>query len=58
MKEDEDIETMFSKFQVLVSGMQVLDKSYSTKRIMITRFIEVYKSSGDSRLQPFRKLKI
>ena len=31
MKEDEDIEVMLCKFQLLVSGMQVLDKSYSTK---------------------------
>lgn len=30
MKEDEDIETMFSRFQVLVSGLQVLSKSYTT----------------------------
>ena len=30
MKDDEDIETMFSRFQILVSGLQVLNKSYST----------------------------
>ena len=30
MKEDEDIETMFSRFQILVSGLQVLNKSYTT----------------------------
>lgn len=30
MKEDEDIETMFPRFQVLVSGLQVLSKSYTT----------------------------
>lgn len=29
MKEDEDIETMFSRFQVLISGLQVLKKSYT-----------------------------
>lgn len=28
MKEDEDIETMFSRFQILVFGIQVLNKSY------------------------------
>jgi hypothetical protein len=28
MKDGEDIETMFSRFQILVSGLQVLDKSY------------------------------
>jgi len=31
MKEDEDIDTMFSRFHVLVSGRQVLGKSYTTK---------------------------
>lgn len=30
MKEDENIETMFSRFQVLVSRLQVLNKSYTT----------------------------
>ncbi|KAK2375014.1 gag-protease polyprotein [Trifolium repens] len=30
MKDGEDIEAMFSRFQVLVSGLQVLDKSYTT----------------------------
>jgi hypothetical protein len=38
MKEDEDIETMFSRFQTLVSGLQVLKKSYTSsnhvKRIL------------------------
>ncbi|MCH90026.1 serine/threonine protein kinase SRPK1 [Trifolium medium] len=29
MKEDEDIETMFARFQTLVSGLQVLKKSYT-----------------------------
>ncbi|KAK2398040.1 putative mitochondrial protein [Trifolium repens] len=29
MKDGEDIETMFSRFQILVSGLQVLDKSYT-----------------------------
>jgi hypothetical protein len=29
MKDDEDIETMFSRFQTLVSGLQVLKKSYT-----------------------------
>lgn len=29
MKEDEDIETMFSMFQTLVSGLQILKKSYT-----------------------------
>jgi hypothetical protein len=28
MKEDEDIEIMYSRFQTLVSGLQVLNKSY------------------------------
>jgi hypothetical protein len=28
MKDDEDIETMFARFQTLVSGLQVLKKSY------------------------------
>lgn len=30
MKDDEDIKTMFSRFQVLVSVLQVLSKSYTT----------------------------
>lgn len=30
MKEDGDIETMFLRLQVLVSGLQVLNKSYTT----------------------------
>lgn len=30
IKDDEDIETMLSRFQVLVSGLQVLNKSYAT----------------------------
>lgn len=30
MNKDEDIETMFSRFQILVSGLQVLNKSYTT----------------------------
>jgi hypothetical protein len=38
MKEDEDIETMFSRFQTLVSGIQVFKKSYTSsnhvKRIL------------------------
>ncbi|MCI37088.1 serine/threonine protein kinase SRPK1, partial [Trifolium medium] len=29
MKEDEEIETMFARFQTLVSGLQVLKKSYT-----------------------------
>lgn len=38
MKDDEDIETIFSRFQVLISGLQVLRKSYAifdhVKKIM------------------------
>lgn len=30
MKEDEDIETMFSRFQTLISGLQILIKGYTT----------------------------
>lgn len=30
IKEDEDIETMFSRFQVMVFGLQVMNKSYTT----------------------------
>ena len=30
MKEDENIETMYSRFQTLVSGLQILKKSYVT----------------------------
>ncbi|MCI18691.1 aspartyl-tRNA synthetase [Trifolium medium] len=30
MKENEDIETMFARFQTLVSRLQVLKKSYTT----------------------------
>ena len=30
MKEDETIETMFSRFQILVAGLKVLGKGYST----------------------------
>ncbi|KAK2381034.1 hypothetical protein QL285_068675 [Trifolium repens] len=29
MKDGEDIETMFSRFQILVCGLQILDKSYT-----------------------------
>jgi len=29
MKEDEDIETMYSRFQTLISGLQILKKSYA-----------------------------
>ncbi|KAK2456470.1 gag-protease polyprotein [Trifolium repens] len=29
MKDGEDIETMFSRFQILVSGLQILNKSYT-----------------------------
>ena len=29
MEEDETFETMFSKFQILVAGLKVLDKGYS-----------------------------
>lgn len=40
MKEEEDIETMLSRFQFLVSGLQVLNKSYITydhvKKIMMS----------------------
>ena len=45
MKEDEDIEAMYSRFQTLVSGLQDLKKSYSVPdhvknilRILPTRF--------------------
>jgi hypothetical protein len=50
VKDDEDIETMLSRFQVMVSGMKVLDKICSIKIILI-RFLEVFLSSGDPRLQ-------
>ena len=30
MEESESIETMFSRFQILVTGLKVLDKGYST----------------------------
>ena len=30
LKEDEDIETLFSRFQILVYGLHVLNKSYTT----------------------------
>ena len=30
MKDDADIKTMFSTFQTLVAGLQVLSKSYTT----------------------------
>src|ERR1044072_6280902 len=30
MEEDESVETMFSRFQMLVAGLRVLDKGYST----------------------------
>ena len=30
MEEDETIETMFSRFQILVAGIKVLEKGYST----------------------------
>ena len=30
MEEDETIETMFSRFQMLLAGLKVLDKSYTT----------------------------
>ena len=34
MKEDENIGTMFSRFQTLVSGLQILKKSYSTSDLV------------------------
>lgn len=41
IKEDEDIEIIFSRFQVLESGLQVLNKSYTTvdhvKNILMSR---------------------
>lgn len=30
MKEDEDVQTMFSRFQVFVFGLQILNKGYTT----------------------------
>jgi len=30
MEEEESVETMFSRFQMLVAGLRVLDKGYST----------------------------
>jgi hypothetical protein len=48
MKEDEDIETMYSGFQTLVSGLQVLNKSY---------YVGVFMPDSDQRLQLFRKQK-
>ena len=30
MEEDETVETMFSRFQILVVGLKVMDKGYST----------------------------
>src|ERR1044072_3621742 len=30
MEEEESVETMFSRFQMLVEGLRVLDKGYST----------------------------
>lgn len=30
MKEDDSVETMFSRFQILTAGLKVLDKGYST----------------------------
>ena len=30
MKDDESVETMFSRFQTLVAGLKVLNKGYST----------------------------
>jgi hypothetical protein len=30
MEDDENVETMFSRFQMLVVGLKVLDKGYST----------------------------
>jgi hypothetical protein len=30
IKDDESIETMFSRFQTLVYGLQVMNKSYTT----------------------------
>jgi hypothetical protein len=44
MKEDEDIEIMFSKFQILVSGLQVLNKSY----IIVYHVKKILKSKGKS----------
>ena len=39
MEEDETIETMFSRFRILVAGLKVMDKGYSTvdhvKKIII-----------------------
>jgi len=40
MKDDEDIEVMYSRFQILISALQIHNKSYTTrdrvKKIMRT----------------------
>lgn len=43
MNEDEDIETLFPRFQVLVYGLQVLNKSYTTSNY-VKRFLGVFLS--------------
>jgi len=57
MKEDEDNETMYSRFQTLVSGLQVLKKIYTipdnVKQILSSLLL-----GADQRLQPFRKQRI
>ncbi|KAK2451204.1 hypothetical protein QL285_010275 [Trifolium repens] len=40
MKDGEDIEAMLSRFQILISGLQILDKSYTEWRPKVTAFQE------------------
>lgn len=56
MKEDEKIETIFSRFQVLVSGFQILNKSYTlfdhVKKILMSLSV-IYRS----KVTPIQKAK-
>jgi hypothetical protein len=58
MKENEDIETMYSRFQTLVSGLQVLSKSYTVPahfkkilRSLHARFRQVELGESDKLFQ-------
>jgi len=57
MKEDEDSETMHSRFQTLVSGLQVLKKIYTIPD-NVKQILKSLLLGADQRLQPFRKQRI
>lgn len=53
IKEDDDIETIFFKFQILVSGLQILNKSYTTSDMSIRSHIStIYGYSTKHKITP------